>query len=385
MRANRNHIDLSTLIAVLLLMVLSLGVVYSASATWMMTKWGTNDRLLGIHAIKVLLGFLALFVFMQIDYTVYQKISKPMLIAAIGLLVLTLAFGGEANGARRWLQLGGLSFQPSDFAKFALILHLSVMMAAKGEQMRDFKRGFLPGMVWICLTAGLVLLQPNRSTGTIIFLLGLMLLFLGGARPLHIGLTLGSALPVLTAYLVAAKYGMQRVVIYLHGINNVEAMGYQLKQGLIGFGSGGIFGLGPGNSRQRDLFLPESYGDFVFSILGEEYGLIGTLFIMGLFVLILARGLRIARHTPDPFGRFLAVGIALSVAVYALVNAGVTLGILPTTGVPMPFVSYGGTSMIFSCAAVGVLLNISMHTDLYPRMRNTAPAAPLPAREQVYK
>ena len=136
---------------------------------------------------------------------------------------------------------------------------------------------------------------------------------------------------------------------------------------MIGFGNGGIFGLGPGNSRQRDLFLPESYGDFVFSIVGEEYGLIGTLFIVGLFLVITLRGIRIARHAPDALGRYLAMGITAAITLYALVNGAVTLGLLPTTGLPMPFVSFGGSSMLFSAAAVGVLLNISSQTDLHPR------------------
>jgi cell division protein FtsW len=387
MPAHRNHMDVWTLVAVLLLMVLSLGVVYSASATWMMLKWGESDRLLGSHAVKVLAGFLAIFVFMQIPYGVYEKISKPVLIIAIVLLVATLLFGTVENGARRWLRLGFVSFQPADLARFALVAHLSAMMAKKGEAMRDWKQGFLPGMIWILLTTVFILLQPNRSTGAILFLTGVIMLFLGGARLSHIGITLGAGVPLLAAYVVGSRYGLERVMVFLRGFTNVDAMSHQLRQGLIGFGNGGIFGLGPGNSKQRDLFLPESYGDFVFSIVGEEYGFIGAVVIMGLFVLLAARGMRIAAHAPTPFGRNLALGISLSFALYAVVNAGVTLGILPTTGVPMPFVSYGGTSMIFSCAAVGVLLSISRQTDLYPRLREPAVARPTtaPAVGQVYK
>ena len=161
---------------------------------------------------------------------------------------------------------------------------------------------------------------------------------------------------------------------------------YQLRQGIIGFGNGGIFGLGPGNSRQRDLFLPESYGDFVFSIVGEEYGLIGTLIFLTLFLLILLRGIKIARNARDELGRCLALGITASVTLYALINAGVTLGILPTTGLPMPFVSYGGSSMLASAAAVGVLLNISSQTDMHPRLRSARvkEAQPQPAVGNVY-
>ena len=387
MPAHRNHMDVWTLVAVLLLMVLSLGVVYSASATWMMLKWGESERLLGSHAVKVLMGFLAIFLFMQIPYGVYERISKPVLITAIVFLAVTLLFGTVENGARRWLRIGAIGFQPADLARFALVTHLAAMMAKKGEKMREWKEGFLPGMIWILLTTVLILLQPNRSTGAILFLTGMLLLFLGGARMKHIVLTLSAGIPLLVGYIVSSRYGLDRVMVFIRGFSNVDAMSHQLRQGLIGFGNGGIFGLGPGNNKQRDLFLPDSYGDFVFSIVGEEYGLIGAVVIMGLFVLLAVRGMRIAAHAPTPFGRNLALGISLSFALYALVNAGVTLGILPTTGVPMPFVSYGGTSMIFSCAAVGVLLSISRQTDLYPRLRAPAvpPTPPAPAVGQVYK
>jgi cell division protein FtsW len=162
---------------------------------------------------------------------------------------------------------------------------------------------------------------------------------------------------------------MRRILSYVSGsIDTPTAGNHQLRQGIIGFGNGGIFGLGPGGSRQRELFLPESYGDFVFSIIGEEYGLIGTLFIVSLFLAIMLRGMKIAKHAPDDFGRMLALGITTAITLYALINAGVTLGVLPTTGLPMPFISYGGSSMLFSSMAIGVLLNISMQTDLHPRL-----------------
>jgi cell division protein FtsW len=192
------------------------------------------------------------------------------------------------------------------------------------------------------------------------------MLFVGRARMVHLGLTVGALVPLLAVYMFSAEYRMRRIMSYLDGTGGGKT-NYQLWQAMIGFGNGGVFGLGPGNSRQRDLFLPESYGDFVFSIVGEEYGLVGTLFIVGLFLLIMLRGIRIARHAPDDLGRSLAVGVTAAIAVYGLVNGAVTLGILPTTGLPMPFVSFGGSSMLFSAAAVGVLLNISSQTDLHPR------------------
>jgi cell division protein FtsW len=368
MKTERNHIDLPTLIAVLLLMVLSLGVVYSASSSWAMHRWGENSRYLGSHAVKVLIGFIMIFFFMQVDYHIYQKMTKPALLGALGLLVITLALGGEVKGATRWLRFGGFGLQPSEFAKYALIFHLSTLIAMKQDRIRDFKFGYLPMMTWIGLVTVLVLLQPNFSTGAIIFVLSLTMLFLGRARLSHIGLALASLLPLLLVYMLRAEYRMKRITGFLSGTSDGDAMNYQLRQGIIGFGNGGLFGVGPGESRQRDFFLPESYGDFVFSIVGEEYGLIGTVFIMLLFLTILLRGMRVAKYSRDDYGRMLASGITLSIIIYALVNAGVTLGILPTTGLPMPFVSYGGSSMVFSSIAIGVLLNISSQTDLHPRV-----------------
>jgi cell division protein FtsW len=369
MRAKRNHIDLPILVAVLILMVISLAVVYSASSTWAFEKFGESGRLLSSHAPKVIIGFVALLFFTQVDYKKYKKVTKPVLLATLVVLVITLALGGEIKGAARWLRFGWFSWQPSEFAKFALVFHLCVLISEKKERVKDFKTGFLPAMIWIGAVTGLVLLQPNFSTGVMIFAISLIMLFIGRAKLPHIALVLASLVPILVAYMLSAEYRMRRMMNFFSGTGEAADKGnYQLWQGIIGFGNGGILGVGPGQSRQRDFFLPESYGDFAFSIVGEEYGLVGTLFIMLLFLVILLRGMKIAKNAPDEFGRLLAVGITTSISLYALVNAGVTLGILPTTGLPMPFVSYGGSSIFFTSIAVGVLLNISSQTDLHPRL-----------------
>ncbi len=389
MATRRNHIDLITLIAVLTLMVLSLGIVYSASSTWAMQKFGDSGKLLGSHATKVLAGFMAIFVMMNIDYKRYKKLTKPMLLAAAVLLVITLGLGGEVKGAARWLRLGGFGLQPSEFAKYALIFHLCAMISVKKAQVKDFKTGYVPMLIWIGLITVLVLLQPNFSNGAMIFAVSLIMLYVGGARLSHMAMTFGSLVPLLIVYMLRAPYRVQRIMNFLNGVSDTNGKGsYQLWQGIIGFGNGGILGLGPGSSRQRDLFLPESYGDFVFSIVGEEYGLIGTLFFVLLFLIIMLRGMKIAKYAKDDFGRYLAIGITCAITLYALINAGVTLGVLPTTGLPMPFVSYGGSSMLFSSIAIGVLLNISSQTDMHPRLEKTPRGAqhaePTPAVGSVY-
>jgi cell division protein FtsW len=368
MKQERNHIDILLLLAVLTLMVMSLGVVYSAGSTWAEIRMHGSGTLLVMHAAKVLIGLLAMFVLMHIDYRVYKKVTKALLVSAVVLLVVTLALGGEVKGATRWLRLGGFGFQPSEFAKYALLFHLATMVSVKRELVRDFRVGFLPMVIWIGAVTGLVLLQPNFSTGAMIFGISLAVLFIGQVRLVHIGLALGTLIPLLGIYMVSAEYRMRRILAFLSGGDSAASTNYQLWQGIIGFGNGGIMGLGPGGSRQRELFLPESYGDFVFSIVGEEYGLIGTVVVVMLFLTILLRGLKIAKSARDDFGRVLAFGITFTVSLYALINAGVTLGILPTTGLPMPFVSYGGSSMVFSAGAIGVLLNISSQTDLHPRL-----------------
>ncbi len=369
-RSHRNHIDFGVLVAVLILMLLSLGIVYSASSSYAQKKYEDSEHMLTTHAIKVLLGLVVLFVGMRVDYHRLQKFTKPAVIAAVGLLFITLVLGGEAKGATRWLKISGFGFQPSEFAKYALLFHLSALLAVKGDLIRDFKRGIIPMMVWIGSVTILVMLQPNFSMGTMIFLLSLVVLFVGNAKVSHLGLTIAVLIPLICIYMMSAQYRRDRVMSYINGGGKDSTKThYQVDQGKIAFGNGGIFGVGPGESKQRDFFLPESYGDFVFSIVGEEYGFVGTTFFMGLFLFIMFRGFKIAKFAHDQFGRHLAIAITCAITFYALINAGVNLGILPTTGLPMPFVSYGGSSMVFSACAVGVLLNISAQTDLHPRAR----------------
>ncbi len=385
MQTQHNHIDRVVLIVVLFLMVASTVVVYSASSTWALQKYGATSGLVNKHIIKVLVGLAIIFIAMSIDYKYYKKLTKFALIGCLILLFFTLAVGGEVKGAARWLSLGGFSLQPSEAAKFALVFHLSALLATKGTKLYDFKNGFLPLMLWIGGVVILVMLQPNFSTGAMIFILGMVMVFTGGARLKHIFLSMSALIPAVLVYMVSAEYRMRRILSFIGHSDAAAApnkANYQLWQGIIGFGNGGLFGVGMGASKQRDLFLPESYGDFVFSIVGEEYGLIGTIIFMALFLTILLRGFKIAKNAPDDFGKFLAIGITSTIVIYALGNALVTLGLFPTTGLPMPFISYGGSAIVFSSFAIGVLLNISAHTDLHPRQaKEDLSPSPLEASE----
>ncbi len=371
-----NYSDLITLFSVMILMGLSVLVVYTASSSWALQKFGRSEVLLTSHVFKVFIAIVALFIGMNIDYKKYKKFTKGILIVACSLLLLTLVLGGEVKGAVRFLRFGSIGVQPSEFAKFALIFHLSTMLVTKKELVLDFKTGYLPLVLWVGIISGLVMIQPNFSTGSIILLISLILIFIGGIRFKHLILTVVPLIFIVLIYMASASYRLARVEIWLKNFSSlltldsmtIKESGYQLWQGIIGFGNGGLLGVGLGNSKQRDLFLPESYGDFIFSIVGEEYGILGTLFFMSLFFLILWRGFKIARYSQDDYGKFLAYGITITITVYALINASVTLGLLPTTGLPMPFVSYGGSSIVFSAYAIGVLLNISKQTDLHPRL-----------------
>lgn len=368
-KGKRNHIDRTVFLAVLILLVLSLGVVYSATSSLAMLKWKDSEEMLTKHAVMISIGLLAMFAVMQIDYQRLAKYTKMALFVGVLLLLATLAMKLARPGVSRWLRLGPVGIQTADLARFLLIMHVAKFMADHKETLQDLKTGYVPLLFWLGLVAGLVLLQPSFSNGSIALVVSFTMFYLGGVRLKHIALTVLPALPLLALYMMSAAYRRQRVASYLEALLEPNGtMAHQVWQGIIGFGNGGIFGLGPGMSRQREFFLPESYGDFVFSIIGEEYGLVGTAAVMVVFAVIFLRGMRIAQHAPDDFGRNLAFGITLSVTFYAVVHSAVTLALVPPTGLPMPFVSYGGTSIVLSCVAMGILLNISRQTDLHPRV-----------------
>lgn len=370
MKKNIGHIDWVIMLPVVGLMLFSLAFVYSASATVAEHKFGSAEKLFFNHGLRIFAGIVIILIISKIDYHIWKKISMPLLLTSIVLLIVVLIIGAEMKGASRWLNLGFLSFQPSELAKFALVLHFAVLLTQKQDYIKEFKRGFLPFMIWAVLICGLIALQPNFSTMMVIFLIAISMMFIGNTNLIHLAATAFVGLIGAGAYAVSATYRMNRIKAFLgmsDGSGTFETSSYQLNQALIAIGNGGIFGVGPGQNRQSHLFLPESYGDFIFSIIGEEYGFIGLLVILAAFALIFWRGMLIAKKAPDNFGYFLAIGIIVTFAIYVFVNAGVNTGLLPTTGVPMPFISYGGTAVMFYAAAIGILLNISAQAGVYPK------------------
>jgi cell division protein FtsW len=370
MKQRTGHIDLYVFLSVLALMLFSVGVVYSASVSISGARHdGDIGYLFRNHSIRVILGVGALFVGMFVDYHFYRRISKLLLVIALALLAYTLVGGTVVKGAQRWVSLGPLSFQPSEFAKFALVIHLAVLLAAKQKYISKFRDGFMPMMVWIVAVVGLVFLQPNFSTGSIILGISFMVLFVGRADIKHLVGVAAAGIPIVLVYAVSASYRWNRIMAHFtdDGGGGASAGNYQVEQAIIGLGSGGLFGVGMGMSKQRELFLPESYTDFIYAIVGEEYGFVGAAIVMLLFAVIMIRGMKIAKRATDDLGRFLAVGITCTITAYAIINAMVTTGLLPTTGLPMPLLSYGGTTIIFTAYALGILINISMYTRIRPR------------------
>jgi cell division protein FtsW len=273
-----------------------------------------------------------------------------------------LPHSAAINGARRWIQLGGLRFQASEIARIALIVVLARHIGEAGDQIREGKV-LMQQLIRISLVCGLVLIEPDFSVATLIGCVGLTLLFVGGARLWHLA---GIALPIVPAALiamVAAPYRQHRLMAFLHMSSGQGNGGYQAHQALIGLGNGGFFGVGLGHGVQKLFYLPEPHTDFVFSILGEEIGFAGLVIVLAVFAFIIYRGVRIALSAPDKMGQLMAFGLTLVLALSVIIHACVNTGLIPTTGVPLPFLSYGGMSLVFTLTSMGILLNISSQAN----------------------
>lgn len=359
------RMDWFLFISIIALMLFSLAVVYTASSTISELKTGSSNTLFFSHLGKIVIGIICMIGISAVDYNLYKRYTKPALFVAIMLLVFVLVGGSSAKGASRWISIGGVSVQPSEFAKFAMIFHFAAMLEKKQKDIKDFEIGFVPFIVWTLVICILIALQPNFSTMLVIFMISFAMMFIGNVNLLYLIYTGLIGVVLAGVYAVSAPYRMARIQAFIDGSDSGGSVSYQLKQALIAIGNGGIAGVGVGQSRQSHMFLPESYGDFIFSIIGEEFGFLGLFFIILAFGFIFYRGMLIARKAPNAFGYFLSVGIVVTFSIYVLVNAGVNTGLLPTTGLPLPFISFGGTAIIIYSIAIGVLLNISKQAGIY--------------------
>lgn len=356
--------DRILLTSVIALMIFGIMAVYSAIAYFAQSNNSTAGNYIIEHLTKLGVAFFVMMLTSKIDYHTIAKYSRFAVVISWILLVGVLLYGNMVFGAKRWLEIGGFSFQPSSFASVALLTHISVMLDQKQNYIKDFKRSFVPIMIWIIITCTLIGVQ-DFSTAGVLFCLCLLIMFIGRISFSHLsGLVIigmiGAAALVFQSQERQSRlnqYINQIVVINSENFDMNE--GYQTQQAHIAIAKGGLFGVGVGKSTQRN-FLPAPYNDFIFAIIAEEYGFMGSMVLVLIFTLILIRGLvYIAKKAPDVTGTLMASAFTLAIVFYGFVNAGVASGLLPVTGLPMPFVSYGGSNMLFTGVMVGILLNIS--------------------------
>lgn len=358
--------DRMLLIAVIFLMISGVLAVYSSIAYFAETQQTTAGTLVFRHVVKLGIAFLVILIFSKIDYHIFAKLSRIGIIVSWILLIAVMLFGAEVFGARRSLNIAGFSFQPSSFAMVALLIHVSVLLQEKQSYIKDFKRAFLPIMFWVIVTCALIGVE-DFSSAALLLGMCMLLMFVGRISTIQLGALILVGVIGASALILQSPERQSRIDNYIDQISTIKSdnfsieEGYQAQQAHIAIAQGELLGVGIGKSTQRD-FLPAPYNDFIFAIVAEEYGLAGSVFLILLFTVILYRGIAgAAKNAPDILGTLLAVGATLTLTLYGFVNAGVACGLLPVTGLPMPFVSYGGTSMIFAGIMVGILLNISKH------------------------
>ena len=351
--------DKALFTTVVLLMSFGLVTVYSASAAF--AKEGGINHFLVKQSVAAGLGLVLMAWLMHVDY---RRLRNPLVVYALlgGILVLLVGvlFSPQLNGTRRWFFVGGISVQPSELAKLALIPFLAYQIEKKGEQVNQASF-LLPVGLFTTLIAGLILLEPDMGTAVLLGATAFLMVFLAGLSWRYIVPALVVVPPLLGVLVLAEEYRRQRFLAFLDPEKDPLGSGFQALQSLIAVGSGGVFGLGPGKSVQKLYFLPHPESDFIYSIVAEELGMIGATFVLALFVVLAWRGLRAGSKAPDAFGRYLGWGLTSVLVMQALINISVTVALLPTKGIPLPFISYGGSSLVVTLALCGILLNISQH------------------------
>jgi cell division protein FtsW len=363
----RNQSDKPLLYSVLLLIVFGLMMVASAGVAYSESRFGDpyyyfkHQLLFG-----VLPGLFVMLAVQAVDYNFWKKISFPFFAVSIAFLVLVFVPGFETKiyGASRWLRLGPFSFQPSEMLKLTMILYLAAWLENRTEQVKDFFEGLAPFLAIVAVVSFLLYKQPDIGTLGVVIMIAMSIFFVSGARLTHLALLGAAGAAALFGVVKFESYRMSRFLVFLHPELDPRGIGYQINQALLAIGSGGILGVGLGHSLQKFNYLPEPIGDSIFAIIGEELGLIGGIFLITLFVLVAVRGFQIAKNAPDRFSRLVAVGITGWIVFQAFVNIAAISGLIPLTGIPLPFISYGGTSIIFLMAAVGILLNISKYSEV---------------------
>ena len=369
-RYKRQPVDKMLLTVMLLL--LSSGLLVLFSATYY-TAQDAGDPLREVRSqlLGIALGAVACFVTSRIPYRFWKDtwvvVGLLILSAVLLTLVIIPGVGVYINGSRRWLSLGGLSFQPSELAKFSVVMFLATTLCYRGRNIRSLFRGIVPVLLVPGIVFLLILQQPNLSTAGSILIVSAVMVMMAGARWLHLGMTGAAGLALGTYYALSEDYRRSRLMSFRNPFAYLSNEGYQLSQSLLAFGSGGLFGMGLGRGRQKYAFLPYPESDFIFAVVGEDLGLVGCLSVLTLFAGFVFFGLRIAIRCPNRFGSLMAGGIASMIGVQTVLNVAVVIGLMPTTGLPLPFFSAGGTSISILMGATAILMNISATMDTEQR------------------
>ena len=358
------------LLLTIVTILISLGtvMVYSASAILANDRFHSSTFFIKKQILWAGISLFLIFVLTKMDYHKYEKYTKVFLFISLILLVVVL-FSPPTKGASRWIRLGPIVFQPSEFFKYALVLFMAHSLSQRKNKIKNFKYVFLPYFLVLGIASLLMIKEPHLGAVLSTSMIFLVMLFVGGTKMKHVLLISAPLAVAIFLVVFAFGYKKQRVNDYLKSVQDPLEGSYQMKQSALGLGSGGIRGAGLGEGKQKLFFLPEPHTEFIFATIGEEGGFLTCAAIMILFLILTLRGLSIANRAPDDFGFLLAFGISFCIFICALINAGVVVGLLPTTGIPMPFLSYGGSSLIFSSVGIGVLLNISRQTRFVPSPR----------------
>lgn len=349
------------ILTVAMLVTVSIVMVFNTSYFFAGERFGDPLHVFKKHLVSIGLGVLVAFLASRVRSTTYERFAYPALAVVVLMLIAVLVpgVGIVRGGARRWIGLGIVNLQPSEIAKVVAVLYLARSMVRKGPRLTTFSLGVLPHFIVIGLLAALVVVEPDFGTAVLLGVTLFAMLFAGGVRWRHLALPVLPIVPLAIYAISSSPYRLRRVMVFLDPWEHPRDAGFQLVQSFLAFGSGGLFGAGLGESKQKMFYLPEAHTDFIFSVIGEELGLIGALVIVGLFALLAIRGLRVALNHPTTFGQLVAFGTTTVLVLQAGINMAVVLGLLPTKGLALPFVSYGGSAMIGAMTAVGVLLALS--------------------------
>jgi len=358
---NKKPFDFGIFIVILLLLAGGIIMVFSASEDNALRTFNDSYHFLTRQLLWAIIGIFIMLFVSKIDYRVWGKLSGLILFISISLLIIVLIphVGVNKNGAQRWINLGFTDLQPSEIAKLAVILFFSYRLSREKDKLKNFWSGLMPYLIWLGIILGLLFLEPHKSCAVVIAGIGGVILFTAGARIWHFAILSVPAFFLFLKIAISDQYSMKRIVAFLDPWSDPKGVGWQVVNSLYAIGSGGLFGLGLGRSRQKFGYVPEPHNDYIFSIFAEEMGFIGVVTVMLLFLIFIWRGLRIAMHAPDNFSSLLATGITCLVAIQFVINIAVITATAPPTGMPLPFFSYGGSSLLFLMVGMGILLNIS--------------------------